>query len=73
MAQLVFKIYIDKKFYKTFEGKEIKEYFLEWNEKLRQEQIIKTPDGKVKVISAATENPKNNNGNVVTEIQLEKI
>lgn len=73
MADLVFKVYIDGNFFNTFQNKEIKDFFIDWDDKLKEGQIIQSKEGKVKVITASIENPKQNKGNMVTEIKLEKL
>lgn len=73
MSNLVFRVHIDNEFFKEFLGKEIKNYLIDWDGKLRNGIILKTSEGNVKIVDAAVLNPNKNEGKQVTEIFLEKV
>jgi hypothetical protein len=65
-----FFIFIDGKHEKTYDGKEVKNFILNWDGKLSEGKVLETTDGNMKVVSSSL---KPLEQSVDTEIFLERL
>lgn len=68
-----FYLYLNNELYKTFEGKDVKSFFVNWDGTFAEGKVIETIEGKMKVITAALLNVTQPEKGIDTEVFLEKI
>lgn len=68
-----FLVYVNDELYKEYEGKEVKEFLLNWDGNLQEGKILETSEGNMKVVETSLTNVKEPEPRVDTEIYLVKL
>ena len=68
-----FLIYVNDELHKTYDGKEVKEFLLDWDGKLSEGKVLETSEGNMKVVGTSLLNVKEPEQRIDTEVFLIKL